>query len=335
MSEDIFIPQSSPDDALVGPLHTVSYITAHKDAVHTLLSGGYGMVSGDWYTPPDEEQAELNAYLGFAADDAWQACVYSMPGEGANVRIRVFSVSPDHPFVRPAYDGLYQGGATISCPMTDMRAHERHMAGLGVQSTIGVKEMEFTSPAGETYISAEIVYMAPDNVYLMGVTRPSVFVPTGPIDPKTGIGGPSYSARCVAKSDATIEFLNKVLGYEIRRDVELVVGERSAIRLPEGTRERFVQAFAPGSRTGYVVLMDHGDVTKRSDAESLGPPSRGIGVWSFRTRDLGEVCARAEHLGCRVRPSPESVNSPLLGSVRSVMIEDPDGFPIEVFEQAG
>jgi len=335
MSEDIFIPQSSPDDAVVGPLHTVTYITADKQAVHVLLGDGYGMTASEWFAPSDDERHELNAYLGFAAADTWEACVYSMPGEGANVRIRVFSVSANHPLVRPAYDGLYQGGATISCPMTDMRAHEKHVAGLGIQSTIGVKEMEFTSPTGETYISAEIVYMAPDNVYLMGVTRPSVFVPTGPIDPDTGIGGPAYSARCVAQCDATVRFLADVLGYETRRDVELVVGERSAIRLPEGTKERFIQAFAPGSQTGYVVLMDHGSVTKRSDAESLGPPSRGIGIWSFPTRNLDDVQARAEHLGCHVRSSPGSTRSPLLGPGRSLMIEDPDGFPIEVFETAG
>lgn len=334
MSQDIFVPTSKPEDALVGPLHTITYITADKEAVGNILTKGYGLDQEPWFDPSAGEYAVLNPYLGFAADDTWQSGVFFKQGEGGNARIRVICVDASKAQVRPAYEGLYKGGATISCPMNDMRAHEKVMSELGVESTMGVKEMEFTSPTGETYISGEIVYKMPEHIFLMGVTRPDIFVPVGPIDPVTGIGGPAYSARCVTNTDAIIEFLQTVLGYEVRRDVGFVVGEQSAINMPEGTKERFVQAFAPGASTGYLVFMDHGDATKSGPATTLGIPSRGIGMWSLPTNDIDEVHSRALAGGIDVVHGPAVFNSPFLTASRSMLLRDPDGFQIEIFEES-
>ena len=235
--------------------------------------------------------------------------------------------------MREAYHGLYVGGATVSFPIADLRAHEQRMSALGVESTMGVKELEFTSPEGETYVSAEIVYKAPDNVFVMGVTRPDVFIPVGPMDASTGIGGPAYSARCVARTDATIAFFSDVLGYEVRRDMVIVVDGSSAINLPEGTEERFVQAFAPGASTGYAIFMDHGAATM-SAVDQYGPPNRGIVMWSFATDDLDEVLRRATDTGAVVLKESGAWASPFLAAGRSLLLRDPDGFPIEIFEAA-
>ena len=54
------------------------------------------------------------------------------------------------------------------------------MSDLGFKSTIGVKEMDFQSPTGEVYTSAEVVYYAPDNVYFLGIKRSDILVPVGP-----------------------------------------------------------------------------------------------------------------------------------------------------------
>ena len=62
----------------------------------------------------------------------------------------------------------------------------------------------------------------------------------------------------------TLNFFKEVLGYEIRRDVEFEIDDNSAINIPQGIKERFIQGFSPGSSTGYIVLMDHGDDTKTS-----------------------------------------------------------------------
>lgn len=332
MPEDIFVPTSRSEDALVGPLHTVTYTTAHKERVTEILTLGYGLTAGDWYRPDGDAAGVVSHYFGVESEPNWETCLFSKKGEGANVQIRLIAVSEDQPCVRPSYDGLVRGGATVSFPVNDLRSHEQHMAGLGVASTMGVKELEFLSPEGETYISAEIVYKAPDNVFLLGVKRPEIFVPVGPVDALTGIGGAAYSARCVGKTDEIHRFLKEVLSYEIRRDVNFVVGDVSAINLPEGTVERFSQAFAPGSSTAYLILMDHGDDNIDSSARSLGPPNRGYGMWSFATDDLDEVHRRAQQFGSPIVQGPQAIDSPFLKAKRTMLIEDPDGFLFEIFE---
>lgn len=333
MAEDIFVPKSKPEDALVGPLHTITYLTADKGGVEKAFRDGYGLSTDGWRQPSAKEYETLNPYFGFSPSDSWEVCAFYKSGEGENVQIRAINIHQDSPLVRPAYEGLYTGGATISFPINDLRTHEKIMSDLGFESTIGVKEMEFASPTGETYISAEIVYKAPDNIFVMGVTRPDIFIPVGPIDPEKGMGGAAYSARCVAEADATVEFFKNVLGYEIRRDVNFVVGERSAINMPEGTTERFIQGFAPGTNTGYVVLMDHVEATKHSPAPSLGPPNRGIVVWSFPSKNLDEVYKRAQGAGVEIMHAPNEHNSPCIPGGRSMLMKDPDGFPIEIFEE--
>lgn len=331
MTEDIFVPKSAPEDALVGPLHTVTYVTGDKQRVDKALRRGYGLTSTGWVGPEDGDLAPMGEYLGIPRDQGWEYCCYNKSGTGHNVQVRVLGVDSSMPAIRPAYDGLYAGGATISFPIVDLRAHEQTMKALGFASTVGVKEMEFQSPTGETYVSAEIVYEAPDNIFLLGVTRPPIFVPVGPLDPETGMGGAAYSARCTHNTDATVEFLQAVLGYEIRRDVAFSVGEKSAINLPEGTTERFVQAFAPGSSTGYLVLMDHGESTKDAAAPSHAPPNRGIGIWSFPSKHLQEVHHRAVKHNVTILQPPARRMSPGFPETDTLLLLDPDGLLVEVF----
>jgi len=332
MIEDIFVPKENSTIALVEQLHTVTYITSDKVTLELALVHGYGLKSSGWKTPSKSDREACNDYFGLKGD-AWEFCSFYQTGGGANIQVRAFYTPEESTLVRETYDGLIVGGATISFPKADLYAHEKTMTALGFKSTIGVKEMEFTDPSGVSYISAEIIYYAPDNAYLLAVKRPDIFIPVGPTDPDTGIGGPAYSARCIANSDGVIEFLKNVLGYEIRRDVIFPIGERSAMLLPEGSRERFIQAFAPGSSTGYLVLMDHMEDNKPSSAPTLGPPSRGITMWSFETKDIDEVSRRAKSYNVEHVEVSAEFQSPFLNSNRTLVLKDPDGFHIEIFER--
>ena len=327
--QDIFVPTSSPQDALVGPLHTVTYVTAEPDRLERILVEGYDLAGTGWV----KAEEAVKTYLGFASGQTVAINCFTKHGEGANIQVRVCSIAEQVDSVRPQYLGLYLGGATLSFPMRDLAAHEQRMRAINVESTIGIKEMSFSTPAGETYISAEIVYKAPDFAFLMGVIRPDIFIPTGPIDPATGVGGPSYSARCLNKADAVVAFFRDVLGYEIRRDTVFEVGERSALLMPQGTKERFIQGFAPGSRTGYLVLMDHGEATRPSPAAGFGPPHRGIVMWSFLTRDLAAVADRARGAGITELQPIQTRQIPGLGEASSLILADPDGFPIEIVQE--
>ncbi|MEM1089762.1 MAG: VOC family protein [Pseudomonadota bacterium] len=330
--EDIFVPKTSGADALVKQLHTVTYVTAEPERVTQILVEGFGLSPVESLPQGSSHPDAASRHLGFSSQDAWGATIFRKIGEGENVQVRLLSVEPQQAQVRRDHSGRDLGAVTLSFPMRDLVAHEQSMQHLDVASTIGVKEMEFASPDGQTYISAEILYKAPENVLLLGVRRPEQFVPVGPIDPATGLGGPAYSARCVANPDKLLEVLQGVMGFEIRRDAVFTIGERSGLLLPEGTQERFIQAFAPGAATGYLILMDHFDVA-RKPAASTAPPNRGLVMWSFETSDLDEVVRRAEALGLTILSPPGQRNSPGLPIGRTAVVEDSEGFPLEFFER--
>ncbi len=254
MTVDIFVPQSSPDDAIVGQLHTVTYVTSSKAKVEEIFTKGYGLDSSGWTAPRLAELDTLNGYLGFSAEQNWESCAFSKSGEGAGQHL----------------------------------CHGR-------------------------------------------IVRTNIFVPVGPVDPTTGMGGSAYSAGCITATDETVSFLRDVLGFEIRRDVEFTVSERSALLMPEGTTERFIQAFAPGSATGYLVLIDHQEASKPSPASSYGLPNRGIAMWSFATKDIDSVRQRAADAGIEVVQAPSTHGSPYLSDGKSMILRDPDGFLIEIF----
>ena len=331
MIEDIFIPKSSANDALVQQLHTVTYVTTDKETLERAFIQGYGLTHSGWKSPPLSERTIYNKYFGFTGND-WEISTFYKSGEGANIQIRVIYNPENTTIVRQNCDGLIVGGATISFPKEDLRAHEDIMTDIGFTSTMGVKEMEFQAPTGEVYTSAEIIYFAPENAYLLAVKRPDTFVPVGPIDKATGIGGPAYSARCIADADSIIHFFETVMGYEIRRDVIFPIGDISAMLLPKGSQERFIQAFAPGSNTGYLVLMDHLQDNIASTAPVIGTPSRGITMWSFKTDDIEEVYRRAQSAGTTILHGLSTFNSPCLESSRTLLMKDPGGFYIEIFE---
>lgn len=331
MSEDLFVARSRPEDAVVGPLHTVTYVTGNRDAVESSLVRGLDMESSGWSTPNETERRRLNDYYGMPATSTWDACCFFRTGAAANVQIRVIAMREATPIVRPAIDGRYLGGLSIGFPMTDLHAHEAKMNALGIEASVGVKKMEFTGPGGEVYVSAEIHFMAEDNVFLLGVRRPDAFVPVGPIDAETGIGAPAYSARCVDNPKDVMHFLESVLGFEIRRDATFAVADPSGLRLTEGMSERFIQAFAPGASSGYLVLLDHADENKPSPAPTVGPPSRGMCMWSLPSKDIDGVHAKALAEGTKVLQEPAERSSLFLPKTRTLLLQDPAGFPIEIF----
>lgn len=332
MAGDIFVAKSSPDDAIVGPLSTITYLTTDPDLVYKMLMDGMNMKASDWYVPTAEDRPVLNAYFGFDESDSWKARCFYRDDEGANIQLRLIALDRETPQIRPAIDGSYLGGLSIGFPLNDSDARETHMAQLGFPSVTGVKRMEFSSPTGETYISEEVHFPGPENIYVLAVKRPDIFVPVGPIKDSSNIGAPAYSAVCVDNCDACIAFYRDILGYEIRRDMIMDVGDNSGLKLRKGSSERFVQAFAPGSNTGYLVLLDHGEDRKRAEGVTqFGPPNRGLTMWSFPSANVAEVMTRAKQAGVKIRQPLQVRKSPFLPETDTLILEDPNGYPIEIY----
>jgi catechol 2,3-dioxygenase-like lactoylglutathione lyase family enzyme len=326
--EDLFEPTSTGQDALVGPLHTVTCLFADAAPFVEALTAGLGQSCDPW----NGDAAAAARYLGMPAASALTICGSNRTDAGRNVQIRIMASPEAGPSVRPKTEGQILGGLSLGFPMLDMPRWEQQLHKHGIDSAIGIKEMAFTSPTGEEYISAEVHFPTAENIYLLGVRRPERFRSVGPMSAAEPIGAAAYSARCVANTDGLIEFYRDILGYEIRRDATFEVNGPSGLRLEQGTKERFVQAFAPGAATGYLVFLDHHSHRQASPAPTLGPPSRGLVMWSFPTSDLDTMAARLRGAGVDLLQAPGEHGSPLLPSGRSLIFKDPEGFPIELFE---
>ena len=89
MSEDIFVPLSKPEDAIVGPLDTITWLTNNSQDLEDILINGYQMTRNSWIKPKKDEQKILNNYLGLGSNLTWRMTNFYMEGEGANIKIRV------------------------------------------------------------------------------------------------------------------------------------------------------------------------------------------------------------------------------------------------------
>ena len=56
MSEDIFVPLSKPQDAIVGPLDTITWLTNNSQDLEDILINGYLMTRNSWIKPKKDEQ---------------------------------------------------------------------------------------------------------------------------------------------------------------------------------------------------------------------------------------------------------------------------------------
>lgn len=333
MTNDVFTLGEGAEPGLVGPLHTITVITADPGATHRFLREGIGLES---FAGGRAEGSQTTAgYLGIPADLPWSVRAYGRQGDESKPgsQVRVIGIEDAREVIRPEVNGRFVGGLSIGFAMDDLEKRETIMQEAGFASSVGVKSLQFAKPDGSTYVSQEIHFIGPEQILGLGVKRPNGFQPVGPLDPTSGVSGPAYSALCVPDADAAIAFFQQVLDLEVRRDVDLTVAQPSGLRLATGMKERFVQIFAPGSTTGYLVVLDHYDENLASPASKPGPPSRGIVMWSFPTADLDAVKRRAEAAGATILAPPGQYDSPCLNGAESMIVQMPSGYPVELFNQ--
>ena len=330
MATDPMLPRDDGRPIVCGSLAAITVAGADPQAIRRFYQGALGL------TPMHSliegaAAAALRAHWGVGGAGSLETLVFKRPEVPEALCLRVVIVSADRPAARPGLDSRYDGALGFGFPVRDL--HRRHaiIEALGFTATAGVTVMAFPRADGTTYDIGETHWVAPDEVMVLGVDRAHL-QPVGPIDPALDIGGPSYSSALVADAVVSGEFFDKVLGLELRREFTFESeGPSGGMRLPRGTRVHFQQWFAPGSRTGYLVIMQLKENALRAP-QGLGLKNRGIGLWSFPTADLELVRERALRHGAPVLRETVFIESPGLGAVSSLILATPDGFPIEVYQ---
>lgn len=126
-----------------------------------------------------------------------------------------------------------------------------------------------------------------------------------------------------------------MLALERRREfVFQSKGPGGGMQLPPRTDVLFQQWFSPGSRTGYLVIMDLLNAG-RAAPSALGLVNGGLGMWSFEARNLSDVERRIAAAKAEVLAPARIVDLPGLGRARAIVVATPDGFPVEVYQRLG
>ena len=317
--------------ALCGPLRQVTIATNDASRTAQFFTQAMCMrLASDAAPSPAQAQAQ-RALWGLPPTAQWRELIFDHPGVGQGYRLRVI-VMGGGALIRPQMESRLAGGLSVGFAVSSLEQTHDRVTALGVGTTAGIVPLVMTRPDGSTYTSGEIHFRGPEDIYALAVGRPPDLAPVGPIDPVTGIGGPAYSAMVVADATREIEFYREVLGWEARRDVVLTTsGPAGGLGLDAGTQFRFVQLFAPGATTAYIVLLD---MLGAGRANPVAPrlPNRGLALWTFPTRQLAEVerRLRANRSGASLFAGPQhAVDS----SGRVLTALTPAGLMIEVEEQ--
>lgn len=327
---DPMMPTSSVEDATVSPLATVSLTVANMDETRKFFQGAMGLVPYDVSVEGDEAR-KLTQHWGLPESNQLTVIVFRNPYAAGSADVRAIEVNPNSPTARPNLSSRYIGTLGFGLPMAEIAQREAIASIMGFESTAGISSMNFSRADGSTYPIEEIHFVAPDDIMVLGVDRGEQ-AQIGELDPVLDMGGVAYSSFLVEDLERSGAFLRHVLGFELRRETTF----RSAgtgggmLDMRAGEEVAFNQWFSSGARSGYLVemkLLDGGRVPRVAEGFS----TRGIAAYTFTTPDLDLIARRWQEYGGETRPIYEG-SIPGFGPARALMIETPDGIPVEILE---
>lgn len=332
-SNDPLAPSSDSADSLAGPIACVTLMT-HYPADTAQFYGALMEMEAQDAATPLERRDDQRRLWGLPDTFEWTETVFRRPQLPDVPLLRVLASEEAAAPVRTDMNARLEGGLSVGFAMRDLDAVVARGAELGFDTTAGVGGLDMKRVDGSTYQALECHFRAPDKVYALGVSRPPDMSPVGPIESDRSVGGPSYTGQVMNRREQTMRFYTDVLGYEVRRSME-VSGPMAehGLGLPPGTTMQFLQVFAPGSTSGYFIVLDFGDRGLPNDA--VAPPHTGVVMWTFPVSSVAEVAAAAADVGCSIVAGPLSTENPYFGRHRAISVRTANGFLVECIEKLG
>ena len=314
-------------------LAAITLVSADEAAMRAFLVDGFGMRERSLSARDADEAAAQGALWGLIGVGPWKEIWLERPASPSAPAIRLLIIPAGTPLTRDSVSAMRDGGVSLSFSLArESGALQRlHARGIDYFSNF---QVPLAKPGGGSYVVEEFYVAGPDNLIVPVVVRPPGMPPTAPIDASTGLGGPAYAGLTVPAADPEIAFYTRVLGLELRRDIELTEPALlKAAGLPGDATVRFVQLFAPGTTTANLTLVDLGDKGERNPV-AFHPPNRGSVLWTFLVSDAGEAARRARNTGGRVIRGPTALTSPVWGPHQALIVETPGGFRLELIQRA-
>ena len=335
MPRDSLDPLTDGADRLAGPLRAATVCTASPGLHRLFFADGLGMEMDGPLHQTDADRAACRARWGIEDGVSWDLYHLARPGVPEAATVRLLALDRATPSVHRSWSPHALGPFSLGFPCDELEALDGHVRRLSFGALNPMSAYRVPRPDGSDYGIQETIFGAPDFVHAVGVSRRDGMPQLGPTD-REGRGGPAYTAYVTDDSDALVAFFTGVLGWELRSDREWEsTGETGAMQNPEGTVFRFAILYARGARTGHVLVVHFRTLEPAPPAAPPRPPNRGLTMWTFPVHDLDEVRRRAVAAGAPVVWGPGPVADPLWGEGRAMTVLTPDGFTVELYEDAG
>ncbi len=316
--------------SLCGPLEGVTFVTDDAGSARQFLTQAMRMQLAADQAPSAADAQQRRRLWRLAHDQSWRELTFRGTDTAHGVTVRVLVMAGGEP-IRPGMDSRLTGGLSIGYPVASLPDTLERVTALGVENTAGIVPLTITRPDGTSYVSGEILFRGPEQIYMLAVGRPADMIPVGPVDPATGIGGPAYSAIVVPDALREIDFYQQVLGWEARQNIVLTTsGPAGGLGLDAGTQFRFVQLFAPGASSAYVVLLDM-LAAKRDNPVVPRMPNRGLVLWTFGTQAFDRVEQQVRRYAAANGDSAQPQFAGASGQ-RVLTVLSPAGLMIEIVE---
>jgi catechol 2,3-dioxygenase-like lactoylglutathione lyase family enzyme len=326
--------KTSPDSALCEQLHTVTLCTNNLDSIRLFYEKGMGMTVRGPLKVFKKVKNKQRKLWDVPDDIDWQLYILSRPAVPKLIQIRVLVLNKKTPFIHESYDSRELGSFSIGFPNAMEEKLDEKLHNMGFKSMAPLQAALLPRPDGSKYRYMESIYQAPDFVHCVGIERGDGMTQLSPEDPVTKLGGPGYSAQVISgESDRNLAFYTDVLGLELRSDRQWKTGKGSALGIEEGIPFRFSLVYAKGANFGHCLFLDfkEGEPIKLKVAPKV--PNRGLGMWTFPTKNIEKVHQNALAKGIKIVQPPTSVKTAEFGKVKVMTMLAPNGFLIEIFEK--
>ncbi len=325
-SKDYMAP-ASDNPGLVGGLRGITLIVDDLDAVSTLYGDGFGLVREGPVTATAIEIDAQRALWGLPDDFEWALYLFRRPSVPEAAVLRVLVVDESVPAMRNSWDRQEPGPYGIGFATADTFALDEKVRALGFdRTTPEVSDYTAERPDGTDYRIHEASWYGPGFIRAIAVSRKDGMAPVGPMEPATGMGGPSYSSQILVDLAPMLAFFKNVLDFEVRS-----LRDWSVFDPPF----RFAMVHPKGPVQGHVAFVEYEEEhTFSATGVAPAPPHKGMAIWSFPTEDLDQVLKTARVENSEVLSDPVLTNLASFGCVRAASIYSPTGFLIELYERA-
>ena len=319
--------KSSPDSALCEQLHTITLCTSSLDSVRLFYEKGMGMTVTGPIKVSKKVKKRQHKLWDIPDDIDWQLYILSRPSVPKLIQIRLLVLNKKTPYIHESYDSRELGSFSIGFPNAMEEKLDVKLLGMGFKSMAPLQAALLQRPDGSKYRYMETIYQAPDFVHCVGIERGDGMTQLSPEDPLTKLGGPGYSAQVISgESDKNLAFYTDILGLELRSDRQWKSGKGSALGIEEGIPFRFSLVYAKGANFGHCLFLDfkQGQPIPLKVAPKV--PNRGLGMWTFPTKNIEKVYQNAVAKGIKIVQTPIPLKTAELGKAKVMTLLAPNGF---------